>query len=125
MLNQLRIFTLRRPLSRPIYLQSRSYVNSGSRTVHDGTSGSTNTSNQPNGEGKDFRPPWVYTASHILTYSLIPFVGLYCVFIADWGSREDHVFMPPRRWIARQKATFFSLSPAEQELARSEEDHEK
>lgn len=124
-LNQLPKFALKRPLSYPIRLQSRSYVNSGPRTVHNGSSDSTNTQNQSSGEGKDFRPPWVYTASHILTYSLIPSVGLYCVFMADWGGREDHVFMPPRRWFARQKATFFSLSPAEQELAKSDEDHEK
>jgi hypothetical protein len=66
------------------------------------------------------------------------------VFIVDWV-QEDHVFMPvspplydfiaraegqsnvlqPRRWLARQKAAFFSLSSAEQELAKSDEDHEK
>ncbi|KAH7885286.1 hypothetical protein F5I97DRAFT_1884285 [Phlebopus sp. FC_14] len=60
----------------------------------------------------DFRPPWVYTTSHVLTYTTIPRQSLafiipvndpdqilvaliYCVFLADWGDR-DHVFMPVR-----------------------------
>ncbi|EGN98350.1 hypothetical protein SERLA73DRAFT_183305 [Serpula lacrymans var. lacrymans S7.3] len=66
----------------------------------------------------DFRPPWVYSTSRILTYTLIPTAFLYCIFIADWGERE-HVFMPPRRWLERQKAVFFSLSPDEAVLVQA------
>lgn len=106
----------------------------------------------------DFRPQWFFSAANILTYTTIPrtsrklsplqvyidsnplVVGLYCVFLADWGDRGEHVFMPvcysmrlhsleahakyclkkPRRWLERQKASFFSLSPAEEQLAKSE-----
>ena len=63
----------------------------------------------------DFRPPWFFTTSHMLTYISVPgsllsphfhwiltdhhvgsrttVVGLYCIFLADWGD-HDHVFMP-------------------------------
>ncbi|KAG0701397.1 hypothetical protein DFH29DRAFT_773339, partial [Suillus ampliporus] len=63
----------------------------------------------------DFRPPWVYSASHILTYTLIPTAIVYCVFLADWGERE-HVFSPVRRWTMKYKESFFSLSPDEASL---------
>ncbi|KAG1786615.1 uncharacterized protein HD556DRAFT_1414373 [Suillus plorans] len=63
----------------------------------------------------DFRPPWVYSASHILTYTLIPTAILYCVFLADWGERE-HVFSPVRRWTTKYKESFLSLSPDEASL---------
>ncbi|KAG1885058.1 hypothetical protein F4604DRAFT_1729326 [Suillus subluteus] len=63
----------------------------------------------------DFRPPWVYSASHILTYTLIPTAIVYCVFLADWGERE-HVFSPVRRWTLKYKESFLSLSPDEASL---------
>ncbi|KAG2155963.1 uncharacterized protein EDB93DRAFT_1129077 [Suillus bovinus] len=65
----------------------------------------------------DFRPPWVYSASHILTYTMIPTAILYCVFLADWGERE-HVFSPVRRWTAKYKESFLSLSPDEASLIK-------
>ncbi|KAH7903211.1 hypothetical protein BJ138DRAFT_1020994 [Hygrophoropsis aurantiaca] len=64
----------------------------------------------------DFRPPWVYTASHLLTYTLIPSAILYCVFLADWGDR-DHVFLHVRRWAAHQSSRFFSIDRDEAALA--------
>ncbi|THH15854.1 hypothetical protein EW146_g4698 [Bondarzewia mesenterica] len=51
---------------------------------------------------------------------LLPGVFLYAVFVADFGEKE-HVFMPPRRWLERQKAAFFTLTPAEQELTGTEQ----
>ncbi|KAH7921779.1 hypothetical protein BV22DRAFT_1121940 [Leucogyrophana mollusca] len=72
----------------------------------------------PRDDNSDFRPPWVYTTSHVLTYTLIPTALVYCVFLADWGDRE-HVFMPARRWVAQYKASFFSLSPDEAALVRA------
>ncbi|KAJ8595232.1 hypothetical protein M405DRAFT_807511 [Rhizopogon salebrosus TDB-379] len=63
----------------------------------------------------DFRPPWVYSASHILTYTMIPTAMVYCVFLADWGERE-HVFSPVRRWATKTRESFFSLSPDEVSL---------
>ncbi|KAG2757901.1 hypothetical protein P692DRAFT_20788269 [Suillus brevipes Sb2] len=76
------------------------------------TSTQNQSAEQDNG---DFRPPWVYSASHILTYTLIPTAMVYCVFLADWGERE-HVFSPVRRWTMRFKESFFSLSPDEASL---------
>ncbi|KAI0041980.1 hypothetical protein FA95DRAFT_1610559 [Auriscalpium vulgare] len=64
----------------------------------------------------DPRPPWVYTASLGLRLVLVPSALLYAVFFADFGENE-HVFMPPRRWLERQKAAFFTLSPAEKALS--------
>ncbi|OAX40951.1 hypothetical protein K503DRAFT_713605 [Rhizopogon vinicolor AM-OR11-026] len=74
-------------------------------------------SQQPSTEQDDgdFRPPWVYSASHILTYTLIPTAIVYCIFLADWGDRE-HVFSPVRRWVMKTKESFFSLSPGEASL---------
>ncbi|KAG1751220.1 hypothetical protein EDB19DRAFT_1281329 [Suillus lakei] len=63
----------------------------------------------------DFRPPWVYSGSRILTYTLIPTAIVYCVFLADWGERE-HVFSPVRRWTTKYKESFLSLSPDEASL---------
>ncbi|PFH53896.1 hypothetical protein AMATHDRAFT_113900, partial [Amanita thiersii Skay4041] len=65
----------------------------------------------------DFRPPWVYTTSRLLSYTIIPSIVVYSVFWHDFGDRE-HVFQPARRWLARQKAAFFTLSPDEQELLK-------
>ncbi|EIW80997.1 hypothetical protein CONPUDRAFT_56687 [Coniophora puteana RWD-64-598 SS2] len=55
----------------------------------------TPSSSQPEVTPTDFRPPWVYSASHILKYTVIPAALAYCVFWADWGERE-HVFSPVR-----------------------------
>ncbi|KAH9891659.1 hypothetical protein C8Q73DRAFT_82072 [Cubamyces lactineus] len=65
---------------------------------------------------------WVSRASRISNFMVIPAVILYAVFVADFGDHE-HVFQPPRRWLAAQKAAFFSLTPEEQQLAgtKSEE----
>ncbi|EMD39932.1 hypothetical protein CERSUDRAFT_92417 [Gelatoporia subvermispora B] len=65
---------------------------------------------------KDPRPKWFFTASRISTFVIIPVSAAYLVFFGDFGERE-HVFSPARRWLAAQKAAFFSLSPAERELA--------
>ncbi|OCH85575.1 hypothetical protein OBBRIDRAFT_706293, partial [Obba rivulosa] len=64
----------------------------------------------------DPRPRWFFTASRISTFFIIPASVAYMVFVADFGERE-HVFSPARRWLGAQKAAFFSLSPAERELA--------
>ncbi|KAI0770291.1 hypothetical protein C8Q74DRAFT_1274554, partial [Fomes fomentarius] len=58
---------------------------------------------------------WVYPVSRIANFLIVPTAILYAVFFADFGDHE-HVFMPPRRWLAAQKAAFFSLSPEEQKL---------
>ncbi|KAF9464164.1 hypothetical protein BDZ94DRAFT_1308181 [Collybia nuda] len=71
------------------------------------------------GDDDDFRPPWVYTMSRLLSYTMIPAVAAYAIFVYDFGER-DHVFRPARRWVAEQKATFFTLSPAEQQLLNVE-----
>ncbi|KAK0221741.1 hypothetical protein IW262DRAFT_1460030 [Armillaria fumosa] len=68
----------------------------------------------------DFRPPWVYTGTKLLTYLVIPAIALYGIFIYDFGDRE-HVFQPPRRWLLRQKESFFTLTPEEQKLIKSAE----
>jgi len=54
----------------------------------------------------DPRPPWVYSTSAGLRLILIPSILFYAVFFADFGERE-HVFMPPRRWLQRQREAFF------------------
>ncbi|KAI0712158.1 hypothetical protein C8Q76DRAFT_676510 [Earliella scabrosa] len=59
---------------------------------------------------------WVYPVSRIANFLIVPTAILYAVFFADFGDHE-HVFMPPRRWLAAQKAAFFSLTPEEQKLA--------
>ncbi|KAG8970861.1 hypothetical protein FRC03_000079 [Tulasnella sp. 419] len=46
----------------------------------------------------------------------VPFVIGYFVFFVDFGEKE-HVFSAPRRWLERQKAAFWSLSPSEQQTA--------
>ncbi|KAK0504117.1 hypothetical protein EDD18DRAFT_487988 [Armillaria luteobubalina] len=68
----------------------------------------------------DFRPPWVYTGTKLLTYLVVPAIALYGIFIYDFGDRE-HVFQPPRRWLLRQKESFFTLTPEEEKLIKSAE----
>ncbi|KDQ33738.1 hypothetical protein PLEOSDRAFT_1099698 [Pleurotus ostreatus PC15] len=68
---------------------------------------------------EDFRPPWVYTGSRLLTYVFVPYVVFYSVFFYDFGDRE-HVFQPVRRWASRQRESFFSLSPEEARIVQAE-----
>ncbi|TFK27973.1 hypothetical protein FA15DRAFT_665722 [Coprinopsis marcescibilis] len=75
---------------------------------------------KPPGSAKDeddFRPPWVYALSRFGSVAVIPVIGLYAVFVYDWGD-HDHVFMPPRRLFARVKQSFFTLSPAEEQMLK-------
>ncbi|KAF8976946.1 hypothetical protein BDQ17DRAFT_164626 [Cyathus striatus] len=65
-----------------------------------------------NEEDKDFRPPWVYTASRLTNFVLIPATFLYAAFVYDWGE-HDHVFQPFRRWAMEQKQTYFVGAPSE------------
>ncbi|ESK95735.1 pyridoxamine-phosphate oxidase [Moniliophthora roreri MCA 2997] len=72
----------------------------------------------------DFRPPWVYSASKLVSYCLIPGVGFYFVLIQDYGDHE-HVFQPIRRWVARQKANFMTLSPEEEKFIKAQKQEDK
>jgi len=63
----------------------------------------------------DPRPPWVYSTSAGLRLILVPSIIFYAVFFADFGDRE-HVFMPPRRWLQRQREAFFTITPEERKL---------
>ncbi|KAI9573637.1 hypothetical protein HD554DRAFT_2057557 [Boletus coccyginus] len=65
----------------------------------------------------DFRPPWVYSGSRLLTYTTIPLTLFYCAFLADWGERE-HIFMPLRRWVSEYRQSILALSPEEAVLVR-------
>ncbi|EDR13719.1 uncharacterized protein LACBIDRAFT_309004 [Laccaria bicolor S238N-H82] len=47
----------------------------------------------PKPEGEDFRPPWVYLMSRLVSLTVIPAVAFYSVFFYDFGDRE-HVFQP-------------------------------
>ncbi|VDC00717.1 unnamed protein product [Peniophora sp. CBMAI 1063] len=68
----------------------------------------------PEGPGwSDPRPPWMYTSVSWAQWIICPAVAIYGVFFMDFGDRE-HAFMPARRWLQRQKAAFFTLSPEEQ-----------
>lgn len=67
-------------------------------------------------EPQEHRRSWFYSANKFNQLVVIPSALLYCVFLADFGDGE-HVFSPARRWLDRQKATFFSLSPEEHALA--------
>ncbi|KAF9049483.1 hypothetical protein BDZ89DRAFT_1126452 [Hymenopellis radicata] len=69
---------------------------------------------------EDFRPPWVYTATNLMNYVLIPGIFMYSIFIYDWGD-HDHVFQAPRRWLKRQKEAFWSLSSEDQKLIEATE----
>ncbi|TDL18136.1 hypothetical protein BD410DRAFT_806815 [Rickenella mellea] len=66
----------------------------------------------------DPRPPWMFSASALLRALLVPAGLIYGVFVHDFGEGE-HVFTPPRRWWARQKSAFFTLSPEERTLVES------
>ncbi|KAH8113560.1 hypothetical protein DFH11DRAFT_307523 [Phellopilus nigrolimitatus] len=99
------------------------------------------------GEGKEkagsdvVRAPWVFAGAHVLrvvlpagertrlpvypslrttmlNFSAVGFA--YGVFWHDFGEGE-HVFMPARRWLARQRAAFFTLSPAERRLGQADD----
>jgi len=63
----------------------------------------------------DPRPPWVYSTSVGLRLILIPSIIFYAIFFADFGDQE-HVFMPPRRWLQRQREAFFAITPEERRL---------
>ncbi|KAH8086628.1 hypothetical protein BXZ70DRAFT_1011720 [Cristinia sonorae] len=79
---------------------------------------------------------WALAANKVATFAIIPMTLLYAVFFADFGEHE-HAFMPvriisyfhvtreaefatnkARRWMLRQKAAFYTLTPAEQELIK-------
>ncbi|EEB94001.1 hypothetical protein MPER_07269 [Moniliophthora perniciosa FA553] len=51
-------------------------------------------------------------------------VGFYFVFIQDYGDHE-HVFQPIRRWVARQKANFMTLSPEEEKFINAQRREDK
>ncbi|TFK40660.1 hypothetical protein BDQ12DRAFT_679827 [Crucibulum laeve] len=70
--------------------------------------------------GADFRPPWVYVTSRLLSFTVIPAVAFYAIFFYDFGD-HDHVFQPARRWAVAQKAAFFTLSPAEERILKVNE----
>ncbi|KAE9409780.1 hypothetical protein BT96DRAFT_913287 [Gymnopus androsaceus JB14] len=76
-------------------------------------------SNEAPTEPKDFRPPWVYTLSGVASNVSIFGVMVYAIFFYDFGN-DEHVFQPVRRWVARQKASIFALSPAEEKLIEAE-----
>ncbi|KDQ62516.1 hypothetical protein JAAARDRAFT_30420 [Jaapia argillacea MUCL 33604] len=65
------------------------------------------------------RPLVHHRLSKFLIMTMIPFALGYQIFVHDFGDHE-HVFQPARRWVARQKASFFNLSPAERHLVVTE-----
>lgn len=76
---------------------------------------STKQEYQDQDEAIDFRPPWVYVGSRLMTFVMIPGILFYSIFFYDFGDR-DHVFQPARRWALKQKATFLTLSPDEEHI---------
>ncbi|KAH6912793.1 hypothetical protein BKA70DRAFT_1422359 [Coprinopsis sp. MPI-PUGE-AT-0042] len=70
---------------------------------------------EPKPEPEDFRPPWVYASSRFGSVVVIPATMLYGIFLYDWGDRE-HVFMPARRWLARLKQQYMTLTPEEERM---------
>ncbi|KAF8158276.1 hypothetical protein B0H34DRAFT_708123 [Crassisporium funariophilum] len=72
--------------------------------------------------GEDFRPPWVYTTSRLITYAIIPAIAVYSIFLYDFGEGE-HVFQPIRRLAADKINIFFTLSPAEEKLLQDNQLH--
>ncbi|PPQ66268.1 hypothetical protein CVT24_007286 [Panaeolus cyanescens] len=54
---------------------------------------STGVHKRPTAEPDDFRPPWVYFGTRLISMVIIPGIGLYSVFLYDFGDRE-HVFQP-------------------------------
>ncbi|EJC99040.1 uncharacterized protein FOMMEDRAFT_170795 [Fomitiporia mediterranea MF3/22] len=79
-------------------------------------SGGKNSS-LPSGGPVDPRPRWLFSTASLLRVVLVPTSLIYAVFFHDFGE-QDHVFVPPRRWLQRQKESFFTLSPAEKDLAK-------
>ncbi|KAF7314491.1 ABC transporter ATP-binding protein [Mycena kentingensis (nom. inval.)] len=78
----------------------------------------------PNSDAqREWRRPWLYKVVGMGHFIVIPIVCAYAVFWWDWEDekRGNHVFMAPRRWLQRQKEAFFSLSPAEKQLANLED----
>ncbi|KAF9534481.1 hypothetical protein CPB83DRAFT_889464 [Crepidotus variabilis] len=73
------------------------------------------------GMGEDFRPPWVYVGTRLISFVVIPAVGLYSVFLYDFGT-QNHVFTPVRRWTANAFSSFFTLSSEEKKLLQQEQD---
>ncbi|KAI0761927.1 hypothetical protein BD413DRAFT_219709 [Trametes elegans] len=86
-------------------------------------SNKTNPWPEPQGDASEPARPrtWVYRASRIVNFFIIPSVLVYAVFFAEFGDHE-HVFQPPRRWLQAQKASFFALSPEERQLAGANAD---
>ncbi|KAH7106902.1 hypothetical protein BKA62DRAFT_685449 [Auriculariales sp. MPI-PUGE-AT-0066] len=70
-----------------------------------------------------YEPDSLYPTPRFAKYSrtahwiVLPSVLFYCLFFVNFGDHE-HVFSPPRRWMDRQRAKFWSLSPAELSLAQ-------
>ncbi|KAH0586092.1 hypothetical protein H2248_007363 [Termitomyces sp. 'cryptogamus'] len=54
---------------------------------------------------------------------MIPGIVFYAVFFYDFGDHE-HVFQAPRRWAARKKAEFMTLSPEEKTIIGDESTEE-
>ncbi|KAG7088301.1 hypothetical protein E1B28_012311 [Marasmius oreades] len=109
----------RRNLGRLLSRQSLSHAPKQNRNFSATVSQlNTNRVDRDDPETKDFRPSWVYQTSRLVSYLLIPGTALYFILIYDHGDHE-HVFQPIRRWVARQKASFFTLSPEEEKLMKS------
>ncbi|OCB90916.1 hypothetical protein A7U60_g1826 [Sanghuangporus baumii] len=68
----------------------------------------------------DPRPRWMFSTAAFLRITLVPVGLIYAIFYHDFGE-EDHVFMPPRRWLQKQKDSFFALTPAEKDLVTDAE----
>ncbi|KAL5479104.1 hypothetical protein ACEPAI_2392 [Sanghuangporus weigelae] len=68
----------------------------------------------------DPRPRWMFSTAAFLRITLVPVGLIYAIFYHDFGE-EDHVFMPPRRWLQKQKDSFFVLTPAEKDLVTDTE----
>ncbi|KAF9046450.1 hypothetical protein BJ165DRAFT_1471805 [Panaeolus papilionaceus] len=79
---------------------------------------STGTHKRPAAEPDDFRPPWVYFGTRLISMVIIPGIGVYSILFYDFGERE-HVFQPMRRWARAGLQNFLTLSPAEEKLVDS------
>ncbi|KAF8322628.1 hypothetical protein DL93DRAFT_2071506 [Clavulina sp. PMI_390] len=62
-------------------------------------------------------PIRIQRASSIITTLSVVFLTGYGIFVADFGPHE-HVFSAPRRWLDRQKASFFQLSEEDKKAAQ-------
>ncbi|QRW27598.1 hypothetical protein RhiXN_02193 [Rhizoctonia solani] len=60
--------------------------------------------------------PKIHRYVAVASYTAVGIISIYNIFFADYGEQE-HVFSPARRWLDRQKAAFWTLSPAEQAAA--------